>query len=268
MSDSECVEEFMAELPAANVLGINICALRVDELHQQILSAIVQNQKKMILHANIYGLNLACEQPWLHDFLNSADLVFCDGYGVILGARMLGWYIPERITYADWAWQLAGFASQNSISLFFLGGQPGIAEKAAMNLQSRFPNLKIVGCHDGFFDKSPENQENEEVLKQINTTHPDILLVGFGMPLQEKWLMENWPRIDTHVGLTGGAVFDYLSGEVPRAPRWMTDHGLEWLGRLVIEPRRLWKRYLIGNPLFFWRVLKQRLGLIQFYEPS
>jgi N-acetylglucosaminyldiphosphoundecaprenol N-acetyl-beta-D-mannosaminyltransferase len=86
------------------------------------------------------------------------------------------------------------------------------------------------------------------------------------MPLQERWLMENWDHIDANVALTGGAVFDYVSGELQRAPRWMTDNGLEWLGRLLIEPRRLWKRYLIGNPLFIWRVLKQRLGLLHFDE--
>ncbi len=99
-------------------------------------------------------------------------------------------------------------------------------------------------------------------LGRTNAVKPNIIIVGFGMQPQERWLMENWDRIEINVALTGGAVFDYVSGELRRAPRWMTDHSLEWLAWLIIEPRRLWKRYLIGNPLFLWRVLKQRLGLL------
>jgi N-acetylglucosaminyldiphosphoundecaprenol N-acetyl-beta-D-mannosaminyltransferase len=87
-------------------------------------------------------------------------------------------------------------------------------------------------------------------------------VVGFGMPAQEKWILENWNSLNVHIVFPVGAFFDYLAGDVVRAPRWMTDHGLEWLGRLLIEPRRLWKRYVIGNPLFIWRVLLQKLKMI------
>jgi N-acetylglucosaminyldiphosphoundecaprenol N-acetyl-beta-D-mannosaminyltransferase len=85
------------------------------------------------------------------------------------------------------------------------------------------------------------------------------MIVGFGMPMQEQWLMENWDRLDVRVVIAGGAIFDFISGDLKRAPMWMNDHGLEWLGRLLIEPRRLWKRYIIGNPLFFARVLGERM---------
>ena len=130
-----------------------------------------------------------------------------------------------------------------------------------MILKQQFTDLSIAGAQHGYFDKSPDSVENEAVLQAINATRPDILLVGLGMPLQERWLMENWDRIEAKVALPVGALFDYLAGEFPRAPRWMTDHGLEWLGRLIIEPRRLWRRYLLGNPRFLWQVLKQRWGL-------
>ena len=96
-------------------------------------------------------------------------------------------------------------------------------------------------------------------MRQINTAEPDILLVGFGSPLQERWLMENRDRVNAHVALTGGAVFGYVSGELRRGPRLLTDNGFEWLARLLVEPRRLWRRYLLGNPLFLLRVLMQRL---------
>jgi len=254
----------MAEIPWVNILGVKVNILRVGELHERILHWVKTDQKSLILHVNVHGLNLSYEQSWLREFLNDADLVFCDGFGVIIGSRVLGARIPERITYADWTWQLAKFASENGISIFMLGGRPGIAAKAAENLHACFPTLRILGFHDGYFNKSTGCLENEAVLTQINTVHPDLLIVGFGMPLQEKWLMQNWAQIDARIGLTGGAVFDYISGELRRAPRWMTEHGLEWLGRLMIEPHRLWRRYLLGNPLFFWRVLKQRLGLVKF----
>ncbi len=93
-----------------------------------------------------------------------------------------------------------------------------MADKAAANLKARFPALRIVGAHHGYFDKTPGSAENEAVIAQINAVKPNILIVGFGMPLQERWLMENWDRIDANVALTGGAVFDYVSGEFQRAP--------------------------------------------------
>lgn len=246
------------------ILGVRIHLLDVPLLHECISEFIQNDRHALVLHANVNCLDLAYRYGWLRDFLNRADLVFCDGSGIIIGARILGYHIPQRITYADWAWQLAEFAESRGLTFFFLGARPGVADKAAARLHDRFPGLRIVGTHHGYFDKTAGSSENEAVIQIINTVKPNILIVGFGMPLQERWLMENWDRIEANVALTGGAVFDYVSGELHRAPRWMTDHGLEWLGRFIIEPRRLWKRYLIGNPLFLGRVIKQRLGLLCF----
>lgn len=109
--------------------------------------------------------------------------------------------------------------------------------------------------HHGFFDKGTESAESREVVAMINAAKPDILVVGFGMPAQEKWIAENLSQLNVHLAIPVGAFFDYLAEDVVRAPRWMTDNGLEWLGRLFIEPRRLWKRYIVGNPLFLWRIL-------------
>ena len=246
-----------------NILGVEVCGLTVIELHGLIEDYIRGQHKALILHVNVHCLNLCYRYHWLRGFLNQSQLAFCDGAGVMLGAKLLGYHIPERITYADWLWQLAAFAEPRQITFYFLGGRPGIAEKAAQQLQVRHPDLQIVGVHHGYFDKAIGSQENQAVIEQINAARPHILLVGFGMPVQEQLLRENWGEIDAHVALTGGAVFDYISGELRRAPRWMTDHGLEWLGRLIIEPRRLWQRYVVGNPIFLWRVLGQRLGWLK-----
>jgi N-acetylglucosaminyldiphosphoundecaprenol N-acetyl-beta-D-mannosaminyltransferase len=251
-------------LERCRVLGVQVARLTVNSLHDCVASYIRRGHKALVLHANVHCLNLSCEQRWLRDWLNAADIVFCDGAGVILGARLLGCHIPQRITYADWMWQLADFCEAHQFTLYFLGARPGVAERAAERLCERFPDLRVNGTHHGHFDKTPGNPENQAVIRKINAVQPDILLVGLGMPLQERWLLENWDQVEAKVALTGGAVFDYISGELRRAPSWMTDHGLEWLGRLIIEPRRLWQRYVIGNPVFLWRVFKQRLGLLRF----
>ena len=124
--------------------------------------------------------------------------------------------------------------------------------------------MNIAFTHHGLLQQNSGHPENEAVIQAINTAKPDILLVGFGMPLQEKWIMDNFERLDVKVIMPVGAAFDYVSGNVRRAPRWMTDHGFEWLGRLMIEPQRLWKRYIIGIPIFFWRIFLQRLGYLKF----
>lgn len=251
------------ELERVTILGVKVNPLSVPRLHALILDFVKRSQHKAVLNVNVHCLNLAYQDRALRQFLNDAEIVFCDGAGAMLGAKILGYHIPRRITYADWFWELAGFATDNQLSLFFLGARPGVAAEAAAKLKTRFPNLRIVGTHHGYFDKTPGSEENETVVQAINNVQPNILVVGFGMPLQERWLMQNWHGIEANVALTGGAVFDYVSGSLKRAPRWMTDHGLEWLGRLMIEPTRLWRRYLIGNPLFLWRVLKQRFGLVE-----
>ena len=243
-----------------NVLGVGVDPVSVAELQARILSIVRERGHALVLHVNAHALNLCYRDPGLRSFFDSAPVVFCDGAGVMLAARILGRHLPERITYADWMWRFASFAEEKDLSLFLLGARPGVAERAADKLLARYPNLKVTGVHHGYFDCTAGAPENEALLDEINAVRPDVLLVGFGMPLQERWLMQNWDRIDARVALTGGAVFDYVSGELRRGPRILTDYGFEWLARLLIEPGRLWRRYVLGNPIFLLRVLKQRLS--------
>ena len=242
-----------------DVLGVGVDPLTVEGLHAEIGRLVRGGRGGLVLNANAHCLNLCYEDPALRRFFDAADVVFCDGAGVMLAARLLGRRIPERITYADWAWRLASFAAAEGFSLFFLGARPGVAETAARRLKERHPGLRISGVRHGYFDHAAGSPQNEAVVREINAAAPDILLVGLGMPLQEYWLMENHHRLDVGAALTGGAVFDYVSGRLDRGPRVLTDNGFEWLARLFVEPRRLWRRYLIGNPLFVWRVLRERL---------
>ncbi len=242
-------------LESVHILGVRVDNTSEDQLLLAIKSIIGNHQKAIISNVNINAMNLAFSDHRFRRFLNDSTINFCDGAGVRLAANLLGGKIQKRITYADWMWTLAEFADLQQFRFFFLGAKPGVAGDAAKKLKEKFPHIQIVGTHHGYFNHANNSSENEEVIAKINAAQPDILILGLGMPYQEYWLLDNWERINGLVALTGGAVFDYISGHLHRAPLWMTRHGLEWLGRLFFEPTRLWKRYLIGNPLFFWRVL-------------
>lgn len=239
------------------LLGVHIHALTRSQLLQEIVDAAKVETKSIIAHVNVHAMNLAYELDWYRNFLNQANIVFCDGFGVAIGVRLTGQTIKaeHRMTCPDWIEELAQCCQQNKLALFLLAGAPGVAEIAAKKLEMAAPGLRVA-THHGYFQKT--GLENEQVIALINAFKPHILYVGFGMPLQEEWIQQNFNQIDTQVFLPLGACLDFYTGRVYRGPRWLTDHGLEWLPRLLVEPGRLWRRYLIGNPLFLWRTLKQR----------
>jgi N-acetylglucosaminyldiphosphoundecaprenol N-acetyl-beta-D-mannosaminyltransferase len=248
-----------SQIEAIELLGIRIHLITEVMLNEYIAHVIHSKRRSLILNVNVHCYNEVYSNSWLRDFLNHSDLTFCDGSGVLLGAKLFGYQIPERITYADWMWNLAQLAEQHGFTFFFLGAKPGVAEQAAEKLLTRFPQLKITTQH-GYFDKTSDSAENKQVIARINAAQPNILIVGFGMPVQEQWLRDNWAKLDANIALTGGAVFDYISGELQRGPRWMTDNHLEWLARLLIEPKRLWRRYTVENVFFLYLLLKERFS--------
>jgi N-acetylglucosaminyldiphosphoundecaprenol N-acetyl-beta-D-mannosaminyltransferase len=243
-----------------NIFGVfvdPVCLLDVLELIRQ---AVSTGRRTLITHVNVRGLNIAYEQEWYRSFLNGSDLVYCDGMGVQVGARLLGCRIPERFTLADWVYPLAEMCAKEGFSLYLLGNPPGVPERAAVSLQARYPHLRIAGTQHGYFDKSSSQPDNQAVVERINLARPDILLVGFGMPLQEKWLLENWSRLGACVAISCGALFEYVAGDLPRGPAWMTQYYLEWLARVILSPGRYGWRYLRDGPLFLARILRTRLS--------
>jgi len=236
-----------------HLLGVKIDALSLDQLLSEIQLCMQRKNKMIVSYVNLHALNIAFSIPWFREFLDRSDLTFCDGVGIKLAARITGQCLCDRFTPPDFIDRICENAIKSGLKIFFLGAKPGVAQRAANKLIERFSGLQIQ-THHGYFDKVANSQENKLVVEQINQFHPQILILGFGMPLQEKWILENMDSLDIKVVFPAGALFDYLSKDVPRAPRWMTDNGFEWLGRLLIEPRRLWKRYILGNPLFFWRL--------------
>jgi N-acetylglucosaminyldiphosphoundecaprenol N-acetyl-beta-D-mannosaminyltransferase len=244
-------------MPKGNILGVLLDVIDKDGLHQAIVSSVEGSRKEIYAYANIHALNLAQQLPRFKTFLNSSHVVYCDGEGVRLGARILGITLPPRVVLTYWAWELCKLCADRGYSVFFLGGQENIVRMAAEEARKRLPSLKLKGWHHGYFVK--KGPESEAVVREIKEGAPDVLFVGFGMPTQEDWIKANFDHLNVHVILPAGSLFDYMSGTKSIAPVWMASNGLEWVYRLAQEPGRLWRRYLIGNPLFFIRVLLQAL---------
>jgi N-acetylglucosaminyldiphosphoundecaprenol N-acetyl-beta-D-mannosaminyltransferase len=239
--------------PDMELLGLPFHRVGVQEVLAFIEETIARNQKAIALNLNVYCMNLARKHRWLHEFIQRAHLVFCDGDGVRLGLKLSGYSPPPKITYNEWLWQLAAFCESKGYRLYFIGGKPGVALAAATNLKTKHPNLQIVGIQHGYFDK--QGEDNQVVVNDINRASPDILLVCLGMPLQERWIAENWQSVNAHVFLKGGAAFDYASGRLQKAPALFIRWHLEWFYRLLQDPLRLFGRYVLGNPYFVLRVL-------------
>lgn len=233
--------------------------LQVQELIDYIVTAATLEKKTVVGNVNVRAMNFACELPWYRNFLNKAELVFCDGFGVLLGAKICGCIVDSqhRMTCPDYIENLALACQEQGVSVFLLAGKPGVVDTAITKLKAVAPNLKIAG-HHGYFAKS--GPENDLIIEQINQFQPGVLYVGFGMPLQERWIADNLPKVDAKVFLPLGACLDFYTGNVYRGPRWMTDRGLEWLSRFFTEPRRLWDRYLVGNLVFFYRVISEYIS--------
>ena len=246
------------------ILGVRVDVVSLDELLEVLHLIIQEHQRAIVAYVNVQAINLAQELGWFRNFINQSQVVFCDGFGVKWAARFLTGKVLQRFTPPDWFGYLAEMCAEYGFSMFFLGARQDVIEKAATVAQGKYPGLRLAGVQHGFFDKTPGSIENQALVARINALRPDILVVGFGMPVQEKWILENWDSLDVRIVLPVGAFFDYLTGDVVRAPRWMTDHGLEWLGRLLVEPRRLWKRYILGNPRFLWKILMQKLGILRY----
>jgi len=244
------------ESRVVHLLGVRIHSFTKADFFQELLRLLQVQPRRVVANVNLRAMNLAYENSWFRDFLNQADLVFCDGEGVRLGARLLGQTILERFTPADWVWEFARIAENKGVTWFLLGNPPGVAERAAERLMETYPNLKIVGTHHGHFDLRRESAENRSVVGIINPLKPDMLFVGMGMPTQERWILENLSELECRMVITCGALFEYIAGDLKRGPAWMTQHCLEWLARVMISPKRYLQRYVADIPKFYWRVLK------------
>jgi N-acetylglucosaminyldiphosphoundecaprenol N-acetyl-beta-D-mannosaminyltransferase len=179
-----------------------------------------------------------------------ASLVLADGMPLIWASRALGRPLKARVTGADLLPAVGEMAAAAGKSLFILGGRPGIAERAARNLQARYPGLRIAGTYAPPMGFERDPAENQRIVERINRAQPDVLAIGLGAPKQELWIAAHHRKLEFGVALCIGAAIDFAAGALERAPLWMQEQGLEWLWRLAQEPGRLWKRYLVEDMAF------------------
>ena len=235
-------------------IPITICSFTEGaRLIEKMIGAITP---QLVVLANAHTLNLVHEKKEFRRVLQRAALVLRDGTGVGWAVKRKGIPPLHNFVGTDFVPDFCKYTSQKGYRIFLLGAKPGVAEVAANKLEILSPGIIIVGYHHGFFKKN----ETDEIIRRINKTSSDILLVAMGNPKQEIWIERYLDKIKVPVCIGVGALFDYLSGRVIRAPRWMLNAGMEWVFRLFVEPKRLWKRYLIGNTKFIIRVYRDSLN--------
>jgi N-acetylglucosaminyldiphosphoundecaprenol N-acetyl-beta-D-mannosaminyltransferase len=212
--------------------------------------------QRIVHYLNIHVANSAFINPDLKRSLQEADLVYCDGAGIVVGSRWLGKPLPTRLTAADWFLDMLRYFAKAGSRVYLLGGKPGVPEQALETIIRDVPEHTVVGAHHGFILKNAEIEAN--VIEEINALKPDIVILGFGTPLQERWIAKHKHSLNVPMIYGIGAVMDFVSGAVPRCPAWMGERGLEWLYRLLVEPGRMAGRYIVGNPWFLARIAFQK----------
>ncbi len=246
--------------PSVDILGVPVACLDRQGLLDAAASRLEAQESPppfRIAYANSHCLNLAQRDAGFRAALGRFDLVYADGFGPVLAGRILGGCRLEKLTGADWVDALFHRLAQRGARIFILAGRPGIASRAADHYLQKYPGLALAGTADGFF----ENMTESEVLAQIRAAQPDVLFVGMGSPRQEAWIDRQSQALPVKICWAVGALFDYAAGQERRAPGWMLALQLEWLWRLLMDPRGKWRRYLIGTPVFLIRVLAARLRI-------
>lgn len=242
--------QVLRDVAQFEVLGVRIDNWSMTDSLTDIGRAIESKSQRTIFFANAHTLNLSYEDAAFRKILNDVDVLLPDGSGIEVACRRDGIRRKGNVNGTDMLPLLCEALGNSGGSVYLLGGEEGIAETAAGNLRSRVPSLRVAGTRNGFF-----NQANcDDVIAQINEAKPDVLLVGMGQPLQERWVAANRHRLDVPVVMAVGGLFDFYAEKVSRAPVWLRELGLEWIWRLLQEPGRMWKRYVIGNPLFLLRI--------------
>lgn len=228
------------------LLGAEVDLVTPDEMLAAVAERVAARSPAVIANHNAHSLHLFRRSTALRAFFETADLIEVDSTPLIAWGRLLGLPISRahRCTYLDWREAFWRMAQAQGWRVFFVGGAPGVADRACARLRAQWPGIAL-DCQHGFFDARPTSAENLALVTRITAFAPDIIFVGMGMPRQEEWILANRATIPRGVMFSIGAAFDYEAGVQVAAPRWMGRLGLEWLFRLASQPRRLAERYLV-----------------------
>lgn len=241
------------------LLGVTVDAVTRSELYALMAEAVSANERRVIANHNLHSIYLRHHDDRFHEIYKRAHCTYIDGIPIIFLARILGLPLSRkhRTTFLDSFEHFVAEVARSGWRLFYLGSKPGVAARGAELLRNRFPVLEIATQH-GYFDATPGSAESRKVINTINAFRPNVLMVGMGMPRQEHWVIDHLEELSANAIVTSGATMDYLVGETARPPRWAGSLGLYGLVRLVNDPARLWKRYLI-EPWFVLALLLRDL---------
>jgi len=234
------------------LLGVCIANITTAEAIDAIMQAAQKQQRTSIAFVNADSLNKAFEDAAFRDTLNHCDLVLADGIGIKIGGRLTEQHIRENVNGTDLFPRLCMRMAKDKRRLYLLGAAPGVAANVGDWVERQHPGVEVVGTRNGYF----QIDDIDTICAEIKAARPDVLLVALGAPRQEQWIASHAAKTGAHVAIGVGGLFDFYSGNIRRAPVWMREIGIEWIYRLLQEPRRMMKRYLIGNLLFVIRVLR------------
>lgn len=245
-------------------LGTFVDLLTRPQLNELIFDAVQAHRKIVVANHNLHSLALQRDSAGMRRFYELADYVHIDGTSLLLLGKLLKWDVrPEhRIAYLDWYTDLLEMAVQRGWGVFWIGSEPAVLDLGLRRLRQRYPRLSITG-HHGYFDMRAGAAANEEVLARLTQSAAQIVFVGMGMPRQEIWVQSNLERIPANVVLTCGGLLDFIAGAHKTPPRFLGRVGLEWLFRLLSEPRRLWSRYLV-EPLTLLAPLSREIARVRW----
>lgn len=234
----------------SDVLGVKIDRLNTRQVIEKLEEFISSGKSHQVVYINVDCINRCFFDKRYGKIVEEADLVYPDGMGVAWASKLTHTPLPERVNAGDFLPQLCHICVHKGYRIYLLGGQGWVVRKAAENLCREFPGLHIVGTHHGFF----QTEEEGDIIEDINHSGAHILLVGLGVPTQEKWIRRNLDKLKPAVCWGVGGLFDYYSLRIRRAPVFLRRIGLEWAFRLLLEPKRLWRRYMVGNFIFLLRL--------------
>ncbi len=248
-----------------NIVGTEIDTYSFDEVVEIIVNhALSGGKPEYVVTPNAQHILTLQDDAHFREIYSQAFLVVPDGVPMLWAANFLETPLQGRVNGTDLFEKLCAIAASKNLKIFLLGGREGAADKAAAVLQSRHSGLKIAGTYCPPYGFESNLVELGQINDKILTAAPHILFVGLGAPKQENWIYTNYQHLGVPVSLGIGVSFELVSGMVQRAPVWMQRTGLEWLFRLIVEPQRLWKRYILGNPTFIWLILMQRFKNLKF----
>lgn len=237
--------------PTTELFGLPLVRASRSAMARHILARVGAHKSSTINFINAHCVNQQREDAAYRSALEASDLLLPDGVGMEIAAKMCSTQLGENLNGTDLFPELCREAEEEGTGIFLLGGLPGVSDGAADWATTNFPALRIAGTHSGYFDKRDEHA----LIERINRSHAGIVLVGFGVPLQEKWIARNRHKLTAPVVMGVGGLFDYYSGRIPRAPKLVRACKSEWMWRLAMEPRRMAKRYITGNVQFLFHSL-------------